>query len=492
MQILQAADSTDKILSLTGFEEINDLAVAMFQVLAYLEVQAQGYLDSDMAQIKQYFDPNYQSSQKDRLLVYLQLQSNLKKKCQLTPQTPNGNSQKAQSLNSSFAQSCNHKNPDQGRINSLAGDIKSLRLFKGQIITDELINQIIKEFDAQNLNFEKAIEDLEAEMKDYKKQYKSSNQDSASLKQQIVKLLEEKEELMNLNMDAKLDYDQQKLKMSKRIEELNDQLKNFNQSLKADSKSNDELLKQIESLENDVIQLKSNEENLENEIKFLLEQLDKFKSLDEEYKTLQSSTDIMMQDHQKLIEELNQKHIFGLDSLQGQLKQKDEEVALKLRTQLEEISKLKHENANLLKMQDETDNWKEQNQTLKLLLDSKLDYIQECESQIDQRNQTVKDLKMESDSLHQQIELLEKALREFTSSKKKNYDDSYEAVLRSEFELMRQKFEKQVQQLKDDITAINKNNSTQNSKNLREIEDLKMQRDTLSNRLVKIRLDQKQ
>ena len=52
-------------------------------------------------------------------------------------------------------------------------------------------------------------------------------------------------------------------------------------------------------------------------------------------------------------------------------------------------------------------------------------------------NRNVKDLKLENESQSEQIKLLEKALKEFTSSKKKNYDDSYEAVLRSEFELMR-------------------------------------------------------
>ena len=62
-----------------------------------------------------------------------------------------------------------------------------------------------------------------------------------------------------------------------------------------------------------------------------------------------------------------------------------------------------------------------------------------------------KQLRFDLESAEDKIKLLEKALREFTSSSKSNYDDSYEAVLRSEFELMRVKYEKQVASLKQEI-----------------------------------------
>ena len=53
----------------------------------------------------------------------------------------------------------------------------------------------------------------------------------------------------------------------------------------------------------------------------------------------------------------------------------------------------------------------------------------------------MRQLRFELESAEEKISLLENALRDFTSSSHGNYDDSYEAVLRSEFELMRKKFE---------------------------------------------------
>ena len=45
-------------------------------------------------------------------------------------------------------------------------------------------------------------------------------------------------------------------------------------------------------------------------------------------------------------------------------------------------------------------------------------------------------MKIENETLKDQIELLERALREFNGGEA-NYEETYEAVLRSEFELMR-------------------------------------------------------
>ena len=49
----------------------------------------------------------------------------------------------------------------------------------------------------------------------------------------------------------------------------------------------------------------------------------------------------------------------------------------------------------------------------------------------------IKDMKLDNQSLKEQVELLEQALRDFSGSSSSNYEDTYEAVLRSEFELMR-------------------------------------------------------
>lgn len=56
----------------------------------------------------------------------------------------------------------------------------------------------------------------------------------------------------------------------------------------------------------------------------------------------------------------------------------------------------------------------------------------------------ISSLLSENTLLKDKIELLEDNLRQFTSSYDMNFDETYEAVLRSEFELMRKKFEKQI------------------------------------------------
>ncbi len=62
----------------------------------------------------------------------------------------------------------------------------------------------------------------------------------------------------------------------------------------------------------------------------------------------------------------------------------------------------------------------------------------------------MKDLKFENETQSEKISLLEQAIRDITMQSSDNYDDSYEAVLRSEFELMRKKFEIQVSNLKNE------------------------------------------
>ena len=50
----------------------------------------------------------------------------------------------------------------------------------------------------------------------------------------------------------------------------------------------------------------------------------------------------------------------------------------------------------------------------------------------------------ENQEKRDRISLLEKKLKEFTSRRNMNYEESYESVLREEFEMMRLTYEKQV------------------------------------------------
>jgi hypothetical protein len=59
------------------------------------------------------------------------------------------------------------------------------------------------------------------------------------------------------------------------------------------------------------------------------------------------------------------------------------------------------------------------------------------ENDLYKERDNLKDIKLDNQSLKEQVELLEQALRDFSCSSSGNYEDTYEAVLRSEFELMR-------------------------------------------------------
>lgn len=84
-------------------------------------------------------------------------------------------------------------------------------------------------------------------------------------------------------------------------------------------------------------------------------------------------------------------------------------------------------------------------------------------------------------------------MRDFneSSSGGLDYEETYEAVLRSEFELMRQKFEKQVASLKEELrdTHVMALAKTRNFE--KEIEDLKVQKEAFAQRLSSMRLTTK-
>jgi len=75
-----SSDSVDKVMSLTGFECPVEQSLAMFQILALLEMQAQAYLESDihaLGLVRQSGVGNPLCQ--DRLLSYLALSSRCRK-----------------------------------------------------------------------------------------------------------------------------------------------------------------------------------------------------------------------------------------------------------------------------------------------------------------------------------------------------------------------------------------------------------------------------
>jgi len=84
--------------------------------------------------------------------------------------------------------------------------------------------------------------------------------------------------------------------------------------------------------------------------------------------------------------------------------------------------------------------------------------------------------------------LLEQALRDFSSSPSMDYEETYEAVLRSEFELMRQRFEKQVADLKEELRDISVKSLARERNFEKQVEDLKVQKEAFAARLTSLRL----
>jgi hypothetical protein len=60
---------------LTGYEDISDQIVGLFQILAMLEIQAQAYLECDLSATAAALGtvPDVASGQRDRLVPYLSL-----------------------------------------------------------------------------------------------------------------------------------------------------------------------------------------------------------------------------------------------------------------------------------------------------------------------------------------------------------------------------------------------------------------------------------
>eukprot|EP00347_Sterkiella_histriomuscorum_P011341 403372823 len=531
--IQSSSDSQDKIKSLTSIDDTNELILSMFQVLAYLEVQAQAYLESDIHLIKQYFDSAYSTNQRDRLLTYLQLSSYIKKRSS-QQQSNLGASQQNfnisqsvvnQSLDTSYSSQatrlgtasgrqqqnqvqqlqCTHKPVDLQKLQASYKNegITSLRTLKNQLLTEEAINYIINQVQELKLNYDQQIEQLEKDLTTQDQQFKSLNKEYEKAKSQVVPLLEDKEKLMNENMSQKLDYEKLRLSYQKQIDELQNLIINQKPNTTIDNTQQDkfkELEDQIELLQNDNINLRENELNLENEIRFLLEQVKKFEQLDNDYKTLQSSTDLMMSEHQKEVEKMQLDNQKELDKVQEILKSEmsnpneliEKEYKDKLQLQLSEISKLKHELSLAKDQQDLIETLKEQIAQLKLLLNSKLDFINELQDSHVSQERTIKERQNEIQNQKDQIALLSKSLKDFLNNQStQSMSDDYESVLREEFELMRKQFEIKVQSLKEEIETQQRSHSKINHQSIKEIEDLKIQRDTLTNRLVKLRLDNK-
>ena len=199
-------------------------------------------------------------------------------------------------------------------------------------------------------------------------------------------------------------------------------------------------------------------------------------------------------DSKQLIDQLNN----SLTTFQHSLQAKEQEIQrlqLDLGSQKSQISELQDSLIQASKSQKESQKTQEIIQNLKdslaqanKLIDAKNKFIQELEAELYKRQDMNKQLRFDLESAEDKIKLLENALREFTSSSKGNYDDSYEAVLRSEFELMRVKYEKQVASLKQEIkdTQLKAQIESRNLKN--EIEALKVAKDQVTDRLAVLRL----
>ena len=79
-------------------------------------------------------------------------------------------------------------------------------------------------------------------------------------------------------------------------------------------------------------------------------------------------------------------------------------------------------------------------------------------------------------------------MRQFTAY---NADETFETVLRNEFELMRKQFDRQVTSLKESIMKDKIEMSQLKAENMVEVEKLKAQNQTLTNRLFQTRYKNK-
>ena len=352
----------------------------------------------------------------------------------------------------------------------------------------EFIEKTVDKFNKEN-NKEKVIKNDYSSMKNIIYKIKSFadlmnskiNDDEKNIKDiidYIIKLVNDffKEKNKNVfDLIDKADFNENMTEIEK-FEKIWDELVNKIKIYKSDNdkikEQNENLIKRIEELENqnlDIINLKAQFEEEKNKLSQEIENSEsKYKDLENEYNKIKlennqliSELNIlkenMEQNNYALSDELNQKNekIITLEKSNSDLTKTISELNSKIKELNNKIKNLENSKNKMIDINESL-----KNTELEKIISSHQSQLKQIGLDLMNQNKNkMKDLENKLNSLQTKYDMIllerESLKRNIIFLKGKKYDpDSYEAVLKEQFETMRNAFVNKIDELNEELTDI--------------------------------------
>ena len=352
----------------------------------------------------------------------------------------------------------------------------------------EFIEKTVDKFNKEN-NKEKVIKNDYSSMKNIIYKIKSFadlmnskiNDDDKNIKDivdYIIKLVNDffKEKNKNVfDLIDKADFNENMTEIEK-FEKIWDELVNKIKIYKSDNdkikEQNENLIKRIEELENqnlDIINLKAQFEEEKNKLSQEIENSEsKYKDLENEYNKIKlennqliSELNIlkenMEQNNYALSDELNQKNekIITLEKSNSDLTKTISELNSKIKELNNKIKNLENSKNKMIDINESL-----KNTELEKIISSHQSQLKQIGLDLMNQNKNkMKDLENKLNSLQTKYDMIllerESLKRNIIFLKGKKYDpDSYEAVLKEQFETMRNAFVNKIDELNEELTDI--------------------------------------
>ena len=353
---------------------------------------------------------------------------------------------------------------------------------------DKTIEKLNEKNDINNKNIEnnyKIIKDILDKIKSLSdlinNEINNDNEDIKNIFGYIIKLINEffvsknKYILDSVDINIKNNDFENKSDIEK-FEKILDELVNLNKKYKLDyikiKEQNESLIKEIDDIKNqntDIINLKSQFETEKNEL------LQNLENSDTKYKNLENEYNILNEESTKMISELNilkENELKNNSSLENELKIKNEQITNLQKLNSDLNNKVKELNKKIIELnnqiqdlENKKNNYVDINESIKNSELMKIMANHDAELKklgndlMNQNKTEMKNLENKLKSLQAKYDMI---LIECSNLKKniiylkgKKYDpDSYEEVLKEQFETMRNAFVIKIDDLNEELTSI--------------------------------------
>lgn len=353
---------------------------------------------------------------------------------------------------------------------------------------DKTIEKLNEKNDINNKNIEnnyKIIKDILDKIKSLSdlinNEINNDNEEIKNIFGYIIKLINEffisknKYILDSVDINIKNNDFENKSDIEK-FEKILDELVNLNKKYKLDyikiKEQNESLIKEIDDIKNqntDIINLKSQFETEKNEL------LQNLENSDTKYKNLENEYNILNEESTKMISELNilkENELKNNSSLENELKIKNEQITNLQKLNSDLNNKVKELNKKIIELnnqiqdlENKKNNYVDINESIKNSELMKIMANHDAELKklgndlMNQNKTEIKNLENKLKSLQAKYDMI---LIECSNLKKniiylkgKKYDpDSYEEVLKEQFETMRNAFVIKIDDLNEELTSI--------------------------------------